>query len=438
MNHTIEFHILDYLRFDEQRFEESSSWLSLDELAWRCGLRFSDMAGLSLHLRERLLQRDDFSKLPASIQTELEQRHSDNVQRTNSMLQEFVDLNQQLQNANIRYLSLKGCFLAPDFVEPLERRAQYDYDFLVRKEDLERAYRLFLQIGYSALHSTRDLAVDHLPTLVQKTGWQWKGNYFAAEIPRGVELHFQLWDSDFELLPIRTLDKVWERACSRTLGSTEVPTLCREDTLLYVTLHAFRHLLRNDLRLSHLYEIAFFLERSSEQTRFWEDVIASIRQCPNTTKMVATTFELARFLFGPALPSPVRHFIEHHLPAMAASWVHTYGKAGAIHCYRKNRNALLLHLSLLDSYSGRWSLVRQRLLPRHLPLPTYGVQVRPEAQNLRFRVVKTARYLGLLVQRCAFHIRSLAALLFQLPLWLVQIQCQRRRRRPEPDPSFED
>ena len=60
---------------------------------------------------------------------------------------------------------------------------------------------------------TRELAADHLPPLIRKSGWKWNGNYFDPAIPRGVELHFQLWDSDFELISIQTLDKVWERSC---------------------------------------------------------------------------------------------------------------------------------------------------------------------------------------------------------------------------------
>ncbi|MGH9427188.1 MAG: nucleotidyltransferase family protein [Terriglobia bacterium] len=426
MKPAIEFYILDYLRFSEQTSVESSNWLFADEPAWKSGLAFTDSAGLSLHLRDRLMRRNDFGRLPVPVQIELERRQTDNGQRTHVMLEEFVELNRRLQDAGIRYLNLKGFLLAPDFVELLERRAQYDYDFLVKKEDLQRACTLFLQSGYSALHSTRELAADHLPTLIQKTGWEWRGNYYDPAIPRGVELHFQLWESDFELLPIQTLDKVWERSCSQTLGSIEAPALCREDTLLYVTLHAFRHLLRNDLRLSHLYEIAYFLEHTSDQTRFWEDVVAGVTRCRNTTKIAATTFELARSLFCPALSSPVRHFIERHLPATAASWLRAYGRTGAVHCYRKNRNALLLHLALLDNDSRRWALVRQRLLPRHLPLPTYGVQIPHEAQSLGFRVVKAARYLGLLLQRGLFHIRSLTELCFQLPVWLIQLQRHRR------------
>ena len=132
MKSTIEFYILDYLGFGEQTSVGSSNWLSIDEATWKRGLGFTDPAGLSLHLRDRLMRRDDFGKLPASIQIELEERHTDNVRRTHAMVQEFVELNRLLQGADIRYLNLKGLLLVPAFVERLERRAQYDYDFLIK------------------------------------------------------------------------------------------------------------------------------------------------------------------------------------------------------------------------------------------------------------------------------------------------------------------
>ena len=145
--------------------------------------------------------------------------------------------------------------------------------------------------------------------------------------------------------------------------------------------------------------------------------------------MVATTFELARSLFHPALSISARHFVERHLPATAASWVRAYGRTGAIHCYRNNRNALLLHLGLLDDNAQRWALVRQRLLPRHLPLPTYGVQTPPEAQDLKFRVVKGARYLQLLLQRGLFHLRSLGGLLLSTPALAHSASAAAKRSR---------
>ena len=428
MKPTIEFHILDYLCFGEQDLLEAVNWHTLPDGLWKRGLAFADTAGLSLHLRHRLIWRRDFGKLPPSIQRAFEQRHSDNVRRTQLMHEECVELNRRLQAADIPYLNLKGSFLAPAFVESPETRVQYDYDFLLKRSDISQAYTLFLRSGYSPLHPAKDVAADHWPTLIQRTGWQWKGNYYDPDIPRAIELHFQLWDSESELIPIQTLDQVWERSCSQVLGSIEAPTLSAQDTLLYAILHSFRHLLRNDLRLAHLYEIAFFLQQTCDQESFWEGVLGEVTQCANTTKMVATTVELAKFLFRPALSAPLSAFVERNLPVTARSWIEVYGRDGAVHCYRKNRNALLLHLSLLESNASRWALLRQRLVPRHLPLPTYGVQIPKERETLKVRVVKAARYVTLVLQRGLFQLRALLALAFQLPAWLIRL----KRHRTDP------
>src|SRR5262245_66539642 len=97
------------------------------------------------------------------------------------------------------------------------------------------------------------------------------------------------------------------------MGSIQVPTLSHQDTLLYLTLHAFRHLLRNDLRLSHLYEIGVFLHGSSRLDDFWEEFLAKVSQCPNTRRMVATTFELVRLLFSLIPSMPDWYFFCRHL-----------------------------------------------------------------------------------------------------------------------------
>src|SRR5258706_6629372 len=122
MKPTIEFYILDYLRFGEQESAKSPNWLSADEGTWKSGLAFMDTAGLSLHLRDRLMRRNDMRTLPVWIETEFEQRHSDNGRRTQLMEQEFAELNRRLQDADIRYLNLKGFSLAPDIVYSLDRR----------------------------------------------------------------------------------------------------------------------------------------------------------------------------------------------------------------------------------------------------------------------------------------------------------------------------
>jgi hypothetical protein len=126
-------------------------------------------------------------------------------------------------------------------------------------------------------------------------------------------------------------------------------------------------------------------------------------------KMAATTQAAA---FPAAFPASFRSAATAHM-----------GRLGRTGRFTASRNATVD----LGQHNGHGGLAAS---PRHLPLPTYGVQILEAEQNLTLRVVKAARYLGLLLQRSLFQIRSLSELFFQLPVWLIQLQRQRRGGQP--------
>ena len=52
-----------------------------------------------------------------------------------------------------------------------------------------------------------DFPTDHLPVLIRRTGWEWRGDFFDPDIPMGVELHFQFWNPRLERLPAPDTDR---------------------------------------------------------------------------------------------------------------------------------------------------------------------------------------------------------------------------------------
>jgi hypothetical protein len=429
MRRSIECHLLEYIGFQPSAFGGLAEVIQSDDATWKRGLAFTDTAGLTLHLLAKLKQRNDFTKLPSPVQQRLVKSLEDNSARMRAILREWTEFNRLLQAQNICYLSIKGLVLYPDFVDRIEHRVQYDHDFLVKPEDLQRAYQSFLRLGYSPLPTPDRLAVDHLPTLIKQTGWQWKGNLFDPEIPRGIELHFQLWGAKHDLISIYPLDTVWQNATFRRFGPLSVPTLSRVHLLLYCTLHSFRHLLRNDLRLSHLYEIAFFLQQSHSEEPFWKGFLGFIAGCPKSLRAVATMFQLACQLFS-VPPAPiVRQFIDEYLSAAAELWIRTYGKAEAIYCYRRSKHAIFLHLDMMDSFSSQLVVIRRKMIPEHLPLPSFGVQTPNHRQDTKFRLAKRLRYVGRIFQRAGFHCLSLGGLLTQLPAWYIRLFLHKKSRR---------
>jgi hypothetical protein len=103
---------------------------------------------------------------------------------------------------------------------------------------------------------------DHLPALVRKTGWEWRGgSHFDPEIPLAIEVHLQFWDE-------RTERSARARR-GRILDAAQRQALDTPDALAYSALHLLRHLLRGSARACHVYEIAWFLERHSGEAQFW-------------------------------------------------------------------------------------------------------------------------------------------------------------------------
>ncbi len=432
MNSKLGFQILDYLSFHGLDPAVDHSFLFLrSEEDWQHGLKLTDTAGLTLHLLARLKERHDFERLPISVQHYMEQTFHDNKARLSQISEEFLEFNRLLQSKGIPYLSLKGLLLYPDFVDRLEHRVQYDHDFLVAQEDLHRALQVFTDLGYTPLEPSERMVVDHLPTLVKKTGWIWRGNLYDSDIPRAVELHFRLWSPDFDLISISSLDWIWEDPTQNDFHGLTVPSLSREHTLLYVLLHSFRHLLRSDLRLSHLYELSYFLHRFSEDRSFWDNFLLAASGCPQTLKATALMFGLARHCFGGTLSPSLQAMIDNHLSPACDLWIRRYGKGEAIHCYRRSKNAIFLHLDFVESYASRWILIRRKLIPRHLPLASYGVQTPTHRQNLSFQLRQPFYYFQQLLERMTFHLSSLVGLSIQFPIWYFKVQLHKEGINPK-------
>lgn len=422
MGPTIEHLIVEYLGFQVPSSESRSKLILSGDAAWQQALTMTDTAGLTLHLRARLIERRDFSALPPSIQDRLECSFTDNIARSEAISGELAELNLLFQSQGMRYLNLKGQLLYPDFVDQIEHRVQYDHDFLFAPEDLSHAYQILLDSGYVPVPSSEKVQVGHLPTLIKQTNWQWKGNLYDPEIPRGIEVHFQLWDSEYELISIHSLEEIWKDATSRNIGSISMPVLSRKHMLLHCVLHTLRHLLRNDLRLSHLYELAYFIQRSAGDLTLWEDFFALTHRCANSKEAAATMFELACHVFNFIPTAIVRQSIAEHLTASSYLWIHRYGRLESIHCYRRSKKAVLLHLGFIDGSFSKLALLWKKMIPRHLPLSAFGVQTPREKQNLRFRTAKALHDGCNILGRTYFQVLSLIDLLIQLPGWYINLR----------------
>jgi hypothetical protein len=186
--------VLDALRFGDP---DHTGLLGLNEEEWSRALRFCDKAQLTLALR---------GPLPHRIRERIARDRLNNAERWRRTRTAYEEIAERFQAAGIPYAVLKGFSHCPEYTERPEDRIQRDIDLLCRREDLAEARRQTAMLGYEPLEDTKGNLVDHLPTMIRRTGWRWRGDYFDPSIPPAVELHFRLWDERTERVEAPDLD----------------------------------------------------------------------------------------------------------------------------------------------------------------------------------------------------------------------------------------
>lgn len=330
---------------------------------WRRILRWLDMSGLSLYLFASIEKSDGWAMLPPDVRDRLNKNLLDNRQRVTEIADEFFRLNNLFRTHGIRHAALKGFSKVPDYCHDANLRTQFDHDFLVEPKSLPIADRALCAAGYIAKKSheihPRTYILSGTPT------WPRDGNtnFYSAGLPRSVEIHVQLWDSESEGMPFRLPEDFLERTCSRSWGGQSYSALCDVDALLFEVLHAFRHLLRNWCRLSVLFEIAHFLSRRREDAELWQRFGERIEKVPQLPEAAGVVFALAERVFQCDIPTSVRAMTINTLTPPQRFWVEHYGANLAIDNFRKTKFAHFLRREFADDFSSREAASLRRLVP---------------------------------------------------------------------------
>jgi MFS family permease len=318
-------------------------------------------------------------------------------------------ISQWFTATGIPYIFLKGTTHSPHFVSDLRLRPQYDVDLYCPPDDAQRAWNLLIEHGYEPIEKAGGHPTDHLPSLVRKTGWEYRGgSNFDPECPLGIEVHRQFWDERTERLRAPGVEEFWTRREGHAL---ETP-----DALAYAALHLLRHLLRGSARACNVYEIAWFLEHHATDEKFWNRWREL--HAPELRRLEAIAFRLARAWFGCTL-GPVAEEEVTALPARVGEWFETFAFSPLESQFHPNKDELWLHLALVDSMRDKAAVVRRRLIPS-LPGPVDGVCIPAERLTFGRRMLKYARTARFLAGRAVFHTRAFAALLQSGVRWRMR------------------
>lgn len=374
----------------------------LGDADWREALAFSDRWQLTLALRR--VARD---AMPSWVRDRTDENAARNLERLARLEQLYRDLAGALAEVGIEFLALKGLAHCPDFGSRPEDRTQCDIDLYVPREGLERARDAVLALGYESMDELEDFPTGHLPPLIRKSGWQWRGDYFDPEIPVGIELHYQFWNEGVERLAVPDAAQFWNRRAMRRIAGRAMLALCPRDALAYAALHLLKHVLRGTCRPFHVYELARFLDSHAGDEAFWREWRAG--QSDGLRRLEAVVFRLAAAWFGGASAAAVEEECER-LPSATRAWFDEFALSPAGGLFRSNKDELWLHVSLLASRGDVWSVVRRRLFPERLPGPVDAIHIPESEMRWPRRVLKGIRYATYVAGRLRHHAASLPRL----------------------------
>lgn len=385
---------------------------TLGDAEWRDLLSRWDFDRFTIPLRQVC---GDF--LPDWVRGRIDQDIVGNTGRFERIKAEYSTLANAICDANAEHVVLKGFAQWPGYVEHPRFRRQSDIDLYCPPESIDRARSALSGLGYEPVAWVDPGATDHLPPLVRKNNWRWRGDFFDSEMPIAVELHFQLWDQKSSHVGPKDLDPFWFRRVERKLDDFSFPSLSPVDMLGYFSLHVLRDLLRGVLRTHNFYELARFLHSYADNEAFWQSWLEVHDQ--SLRSLEAISFRMAAHLFACGMADPVQAEVDS-LPAAVRMWFDRCGDSPLIAEYRPNKDLVWLHMSLLESSRHKREVLSRRLFPRritpaHAPYIHEASEVKAPSELSPLQ--KRVKHLAYVASRTAYHVRILPPTLWNGARW---------------------
>ncbi len=384
------------LSFNEDR---SRLLRHIPSARWPELLDLTDAAHISLAVATRCL-----NGAPESVRDFLETRLTRNAERHARIVAAHKEIAEALGSRGIDFVVLKGLTHAGFWNSNSFYRPQYDADIYVPQDLLGAASEVFRSLGYEPcqpeLHGS-----DHLPTMLRRTGWRWRGDFFDPDQPLALELHFRFWNPTLGFVT-HDADSFWNRKVIADLGGVTLPALNPVDRLRYAAWHAVRHLLRGSLRILHVYELAHFLHRSTEDHDFWQTWTDEGPAADRVTELIA--FRLAREWFGCRMNQLVQDYM-CTLPANIERWFELFAFSAVTGITRPNKDELFLNLCLAQGGDKGRQIAARRILPGRIP--TFVLDAHDQTVNFQLRLRRGLSRTLFIARRAGHHIQTLPPLL---------------------------
>ncbi|MDE3180646.1 MAG: nucleotidyltransferase family protein [Acidobacteriota bacterium] len=415
MNRALAHCIVRSLRVTGPREEPLAQLGKFSRPDWERTLSWLDDSGLALYLLERVDRAGADNALPQPIRARLQENLASNRQRVAQMKREFEFFNSRFEAAGVEFVVLKGFALVPDFCPDAVLRPQYDYDYLVHPECEEAARQVLQAAGYVQKNQSPGLEPTGETRFVSQPLSFPSANedYYAATLPRGVELHLGLWEPSCDGMRLVVPGDILDRRRQAESQDMRFPMLADDDALLFQILHAYHHMLSYWCRPSCFLEIAHFMAAPTTGASFWEGFCRRISHYKQLPEISSLVFAMAAKLFEAPVPDQVVSRMRGlHSPALSA-WVKRYGEPWALTPFPGSKLTLFILHEFIDDSAGWDKIRRNQLLPFHRPARASESRDGTPGSKQEARRNQRRFVLG----RVKFHFRALLSYAWHAPQW---------------------
>lgn len=398
------------------RSPQPEALLSLSDFEWNDLFSQWGILRLMIPLRQTCPEY-----LPEWVRSHVDQNIADNTERFARIKRAYTEFARGLNERGGEHIVVKGFAQCPDFCEHPRFRLQSDIDVYCPPESIDDAVDVLCELGYEAVEGPNFSVADHLPTMARKTNWKWRGKCYDPEIPASFELHFTLWNENLTRLRVEGVEEFWQRRVKRSLGDLELPSLSLVDNVGYSALILLRDVLYGPISIHLAYELARLLNAKAHDQEFWRTWEQS--HSDSLRKLEVVSFRVASHYFDCRQSDIVKDEIERQSASIGV-WLEQCGDHSLEAWFRPNKSGLWLHMSLLESFLDKRTVLAKRLLPIKIPsIKAPQIQATPHAKKGKFSSGSTTKnskslrerihYGSYLVGRVSYHIGSIPATLWR-------------------------
>lgn len=381
--------------------------LQLSGRKWQRLLYWLDISGLALYFLDRLVELQRDAVLPPAIGKRLRQNLIDNTERTRGMIAESVSIQQEFQEAELSYATLKGFSLCPTSVSRMELRHQFDLDFLISEECAPEGRQILERRGYRLY-------------AISGKSWEFKmnerphtsmGDLYKDRTGSAVELHIEV-DGPDHGMRLKRVEK-------REFYGISMPILSPIDLFLGQGLHAFKDVCSAFSRTAHLLEFRRHVLARYDDDVFWRELQLAAGSDRKVSIGLGVVTYLITSIMGEFAPAALTNWTIDSLPRSVRLWVDLYGRRAVFGKVPGNKLYLLLQQELESAGLPVRRSIKSALIPSRLPRAV--VQALPN-EKLSIRVARYRLQLRFILSRLHFHVVEGLRYLWESHRWRQHIR----------------